>query len=75
MIDIMAIRQSYERKKLSEIRWISGNTNMADAMTKERTKVNSALKTFITNNELDIEVEGWIQRPDIDGGADTATGA
>lgn len=65
MIDIMAIRQSYERRELSEIRWISGSTNMADAMTKERTKVNSALRTFVSTNELDIEVEGWIQRPDV----------
>lgn len=34
MIDIMAIRQSYERKELSEIRWINGQDNPADAMTK-----------------------------------------
>jgi hypothetical protein len=34
MIDIMAIWQSYERRELSEIRWINGNSNPADAMTK-----------------------------------------
>ncbi|KAI0993994.1 hypothetical protein K3495_g14189 [Podosphaera aphanis] len=27
MIDIMAIRQSYERRELSEIRWITGDSN------------------------------------------------
>lgn len=35
MIDIMAIRQSYERRELSEIRWICGTDNPADALTKE----------------------------------------
>lgn len=34
MVDIMAIRQSYERRELSEIRWISGENNPADSMTK-----------------------------------------
>ncbi|KHJ34462.1 hypothetical protein EV44_g3454 [Erysiphe necator] len=34
MIDIMAIRQSYERRELSEIRWINGNDNPDDTMTK-----------------------------------------
>lgn len=33
MIDVMAIRESYERRELSEIRWINGNDNPADAMT------------------------------------------
>lgn len=34
MIDIMASRQSYERRELAGIRWIEGNSNPADAMTK-----------------------------------------
>lgn len=34
MIDIMALRQSYERRELHEIRWINNNDNSADAMTK-----------------------------------------
>jgi hypothetical protein len=41
MIDIMAIRQSYERRELSEIRWINGVSNLANAITKS--KANSAL--------------------------------
>lgn len=41
-IDIMAIRQSYERRELSEIRWIAGQNNPADAMTKS--PCNTALQ-------------------------------
>jgi len=34
MIDIMALRQSYERRELTEVRWINRQDNPADAMTK-----------------------------------------
>lgn len=60
MIDIMAIRQSYERRELQEIRWISGSDNPSDAMTKSTP--NKALETFINTNELEIRVEGWVRR-------------
>ena len=60
MIDIMAIRESYERRELSEIRWISGDDNPADAMTK-KSPVN-ALKKLIDTNELLIRVKGWVDR-------------
>lgn len=60
MIDIMAIRQSYERRELSEIRWINGNDNPADAMTKSNP--TKALEIFIDNNSLNIRIEGWVQR-------------
>ena len=60
MIDIMAIRQSYERRELQEVRWINGDDNPADAMTK--TKPNLSLETFINTNKLDIRVEGWVKR-------------
>ncbi|KHJ30040.1 hypothetical protein EV44_g3990 [Erysiphe necator] len=60
MIDIMAIRQSYERRELSEIRWINGNDNPADAMTKAN--ATKALKSLIENGELLIQIEGWVQR-------------
>lgn len=61
MIDIMAIRQSYERRELSEIRWIEGNSNPADAMTKSN--ANSSLQTLVSTNEIAVKVQGWVQRP------------
>ena len=60
MIDIMALRQMYERRELFEIRWINGHDNPADSMTKS--KPNTALETFINTNRLRIRVEGWVKR-------------
>ena len=50
MIDIMALRQSYERREINKIRWINSDDNPADAFTKA--SLNRALKRFINNNEL-----------------------
>ncbi|EDU51549.1 conserved hypothetical protein [Pyrenophora tritici-repentis Pt-1C-BFP] len=61
MIDIMALRQSYERREITEIRWINGEDNPADAFTKATP--NRALERFIESNKLSIRVEGSVQRP------------
>ena len=61
MIDIMALRQSYERREIAEIRWINGEDNPADALTKATP--NRALERFIDSNMLSIRVEGSVQRP------------
>jgi hypothetical protein len=60
MIDIMALRQSYERREITEIRWINRKDNPADAITKST--LNKAFKKFIDFNQLSIQVEGWVQR-------------
>jgi hypothetical protein len=60
MIDIMALRQSYERREITEIRWINGHDNPADAMTKSTP--NKALEKFINGNQLTVRVEGWVER-------------
>ncbi|KAK6208665.1 hypothetical protein QIS74_12183 [Colletotrichum tabaci] len=56
MIDIMALRQSYERRELYEVRWIHGDDNLADAFTKATP--NQALKNFITTSSAQIQIEG-----------------
>ncbi|KAI1000668.1 hypothetical protein K3495_g7530 [Podosphaera aphanis] len=61
MIDIMALRQSYERREITEIRWIHGDDNPADAMTKA--SPNKALERFIDSNKLTLRVEGFVERP------------
>jgi hypothetical protein len=60
MIDIMAIRQLYERRELFEIRWINGLDNPADAITKATP--NKALENFVTTNKIRVRVEGWVKR-------------
>ena len=63
MIDIMAIRQSYERREVSEMRWIEGDSNPADSMTK--LNANTVLSKLVSCNEVDIKVQGWVQRENL----------
>jgi hypothetical protein len=60
MIDLMCLRQSYERREIAEVRWIDGNTNPADAMTKS--KACSALKDLIDTNKVDVTYNEWVER-------------
>ena len=60
MINIMALREMYERRELVDMRWISGNSNPADAMTKA--SPNRAMQQLIDDNQLTVNVEGWVQR-------------
>ena len=61
MIDIMALRESYERREITEVRWIHGEDNPADAMTKA--SGNKALEHFINDNKLSIRIQGFVDRP------------
>ena len=60
MIDIMGLRQSYERREITEVRWIDGNCNPADAMTKE--KPGQALRQLVETNTLKLVTKGWVDR-------------
>jgi hypothetical protein len=50
MINIMALRQLYERKEIVEIKWIDRKDNPTNAMTKSTP--NKALKRFMDSNQL-----------------------
>ena len=60
MIDLMCLHQSYERREIAEVRWIDGNTNPADAMTKS--KACSALKDLIDTNKVNVTCNEWVER-------------
>ena len=60
MVDLMCLRQSYERREITEIKWISGGTNPADAMTKSKPCL--ALKHLVDTNKLDLQVTEWVER-------------
>ncbi|KAF1828388.1 hypothetical protein BDW02DRAFT_574913, partial [Decorospora gaudefroyi] len=57
----IALRQSYKRREITEIRWINSDDNPADAFTKA--SPNHALERFVNNNKLTVQVDGWVQRP------------
>ena len=60
MVDLMCLRQSYERREITEVRWIDGNNNPADAMTKS--KPCPALKDLIDTNTINIQATEWVER-------------
>ena len=57
MVDILAIRQSYERRLITEVKLIDGNS---DAMTKE--KPNNCLSMLIDENRIKIKEQQWVER-------------
>ena len=56
----MVIRQSYKRHEITEIIWITGESNPADSMTKH--SCNTALERIINTNKLDIQAAAWVER-------------
>jgi hypothetical protein len=55
----------YKRREISEIQWIHGDNNPADALTKS--SPNKALERFVTTNELTVCIEGFVDRPHLAG--------
>jgi hypothetical protein len=60
MIDVMCLRQAYERRQITDIKWIDGSSNPADAMTKS--KPCDALRQLIDTNRIDLQAIGWVER-------------
>jgi hypothetical protein len=60
MVDLMCLQQLYERRKIAEVKWINGNSNPADAMTKS--KPCQALKDLIDTNTVKLKVTEWVER-------------
>jgi hypothetical protein len=60
MIDVMCLRQAYERRLITEVKWIDGETNPADAMTKGKPCL--ALTRLIDTNQIDLQAVGWVER-------------
>ena len=53
-MDLICLCQAYERREITEVKWIRGGNNPADAITKA--KLCQALKTLINTNKLNLEV-------------------
>jgi hypothetical protein len=62
MIDIMSLRESYEKREINEIRWINGKDNPADAFTKKT--ANQALSKLVRTNKLTVGIEASVDRLD-----------
>lgn len=53
MIDIMCLRQFYEKRKITKIKWIDENSNLIDAMIK--VKSCEILKHLIDTNTISFQ--------------------
>jgi hypothetical protein len=62
MVDLMCLRQLYKQQEIAEVRWIDGENNPADAMTKK--KPCQALSNLIDTNTIKLEVTEWVERSD-----------
>lgn len=70
IIDVMSLRQSYERREVTEIKWIYGINNPADSMTKS--KPSTALKTIIDANQINLDTTEWVERATVKQAARTS---
>jgi hypothetical protein len=50
IINIICLRQAYKRREIAEVKWIKGDSNPADSMTKN--KPSSALKLLLDTNTV-----------------------
>ena len=60
MIDVINLRQSYERREITEIKWIDENNNSIDVMIKN--KIIFVLKILIDTNRINLTAIEWIER-------------
>jgi hypothetical protein len=60
MIDVMTLRQCYERREIIEMKWVHETNNSVDFMTK--IKSSSALKTMIDINQINLNIIEWVER-------------
>lgn len=64
MVDVMCLRQAYERRQIMEVKWVDGNSNPADSMTKG-TKNNQALARLVDSNKLELKQVQWVERAEL----------
>jgi hypothetical protein len=60
IINIMCLRQAYERRLITNVKWINGKANPADAITKD--KACLALQQLINTNQVDLQAVKWVER-------------
>jgi hypothetical protein len=60
MIDVMTLRQFYERREITEMIWIHDINNPVDSMIK--IKPSTVLKTMIDTNKINLNITEWVKR-------------
>ena len=59
MINIIYLRQSYKRREIAKVKWIDGDSNPVNIITKS--KPSSALKWLIDTNQIKLKTVEWVK--------------
>ena len=59
----MCLYQLYKRREIIEVKWINGDSNPANLVTKSKTFI--ALKKLIDTNYLELQAMEWVEWEDI----------
>ena len=59
----MYLYQLYKCREITEVKWINGNSNPTDLITKG--KVFTAFKKLINTNYLKLQTIEWVEQKDI----------
>jgi hypothetical protein len=59
MIDVICLCQAYKRRQITEVKWIDGETNLADAIMKG--KLYTTLSQLIDTNRVELQAIGWVE--------------
>jgi hypothetical protein len=60
MINVMTLRQCYERREITKMKWVHETNNSVDSMIK--IKSSTALKTMIDINQINLNTIEWVER-------------
>ena len=64
IIDVICLCQLYERREITEVKWIDGNSNPTNLITKS--KASTALKKLINTNYIELQAIEWVKRINLD---------
>jgi len=60
MVNLICLRQLYKRRIIMEIKWINGDLNPIDAMTKAN--ACNVLRNLINTNTINLNTKEWVER-------------
>ena len=61
IINVLYLQQLYKRREITEVKWIAGDTNPADTITKGK-GVSGVLKQLLNTNSIKLEAVEWVER-------------
>ena len=59
IINIICLCQSYKRRKIAKVKWIDGDSNPTDTITKSKPLL--ALKWLIDTNRIELKIIEWVE--------------